>query len=96
MADLLDVDSLGETGFLRIVALQMDAKRFVLNAVCCGGRMMAVEGASTWFLFLNAQTDGPTTYLTCSLTRLVVPALSSHFPKNNSPRKGLRGFFSLP
>lgn len=36
------------------------------------------------------------TYLTCSLIKSVVPALSSHFPKNSSPRKGLRGFFSFP
>lgn len=26
----------------------------------------------------------------------MVPALSSHLPKNSSPRKGLSGFFSLP
>lgn len=26
----------------------------------------------------------------------VVPAWSTHLPKNSSPRKGLRGFFSLP
>lgn len=33
---------------------------------------------------------------TCSLTSCVVPASSSHFPRKSSPRKGLRGFFSLP
>jgi hypothetical protein len=26
----------------------------------------------------------------------VVPAESTHFPRNNSPKKGLRGFFSFP
>ena len=36
------------------------------------------------------------THLTCSETRLVVPASFSHFPKNSSPRKGFKGFFSLP
>jgi hypothetical protein len=35
-------------------------------------------------------------YLTCSLINSVVPASSSHFPRKISPRKGLRGFFSLP
>lgn len=35
-------------------------------------------------------------YLTCSLTSCVVPASSSHLPKNNSPKNGFRGFFSLP
>jgi len=28
--------------------------------------------------------------------RSVLPASSSHFPKNSSPRNGLRGFFSFP
>jgi hypothetical protein len=36
------------------------------------------------------------TNLTCSLTNSVVPAASSHLPMNSSPRKGFRGFFSLP
>lgn len=35
-------------------------------------------------------------HLTCSLTSSVVPASSSHLPRNNSPRNGFRGFFSLP
>ena len=39
---------------------------------------------------------GAITYLTCSLTSRVVPAWSSHLPRNSSPKKGLRGFFSLP
>ena len=43
---------------------------------------------------LQHQKNG--SYLTCSLTRCVVPASSSHFPRNNSPRKGFKGFFSLP
>lgn len=36
------------------------------------------------------------TYFTCSLINSVVPASSSHFPRKISPKKGLRGFFSLP
>lgn len=38
------------------------------------------------------------THLTCSLIRVVSPISlsSSHFPKKSSPKKGLRGFFSLP
>ncbi len=35
-------------------------------------------------------------YLTCSLINSVVPASSSHLPRNSSPRNGFRGFFSLP
>lgn len=36
------------------------------------------------------------TNLTCSDINSVVPHSSSHFPKNNSPKKGFNGFFSLP
>lgn len=36
------------------------------------------------------------TNLTCSEMSSVVPAESTHFPKNNSPKNGFRGFFSLP
>ena len=39
---------------------------------------------------------GGFSYLTCSLVSVVVPASSSHLPKNTSPRNGLRGFFSFP
>ena len=35
-------------------------------------------------------------YLTCSDTSCVVPAASSHFPRNSSPRNGFKGFFSEP
>ena len=34
--------------------------------------------------------------LTCSDTRRVVPAASSHFPRNSSPKNGFNGFFSDP
>ena len=37
-----------------------------------------------------------TAYLTCSDTNCVVPAASSHFPRNSSPRNGFNGFFSDP
>lgn len=37
-----------------------------------------------------------TAYLTCSDTNCVVPAASSHFPMNSSPRNGFSGFFSDP
>ncbi len=36
------------------------------------------------------------TDLTCSETSSVVPASSSHFPRNSSPKKGFKGFFSFP
>lgn len=36
------------------------------------------------------------TNLTCSDTSSVVPASSTHLPKKSSPRKGFKGFFSLP
>jgi len=36
------------------------------------------------------------TDLTCSLINSVTPASSSHFPRNSSPKKGFRGFFSFP
>ena len=36
------------------------------------------------------------TNLTCSEMSSVVPASSSHLPKNSSPRNGFNGFFSLP
>lgn len=35
-------------------------------------------------------------HLTCSLMSSVVPASSSHLPRNSSPKKGFRGFFSFP
>lgn len=35
-------------------------------------------------------------YLTCSETSCVVPAASSHFPRNISPKNGFKGFFSEP
>lgn len=46
----------------------------------------------------NRRMMTSTTNLTCSLINVVSPVspLSSHFPRNSSPRKGLRGFFSLP
>lgn len=44
------------------------------------------------------QKDDSPTNLTCSLINVVSPVtpLSSHFPRNSSPRKGFSGFFSLP
>ena len=38
------------------------------------------------------------THLTCSLISRVSPTSpsSSHFPRNNSPKKGFNGFFSVP
>jgi hypothetical protein len=35
-------------------------------------------------------------WLTCSETSVVSPASSVQVPRKSSPRKGLRGFFSLP
>jgi hypothetical protein len=36
------------------------------------------------------------TNLTCSEINSVVPASSTHLPRNSSPKKGFRGFFSFP
>lgn len=41
-----------------------------------------------------ANPDFP--HLTCSEISSVVPDSSCHFPRNNSPKKGLSGFFSFP
>ena len=61
-------------------------------AVCGDGWMVA--GCALVLCRLFGLMAKP--YLTCSETRLVVPESSSHLPKNSSPRKGFRGFFSVP
>ena len=53
-------------------------------------RVMAID-SSDEFIKLNVKP-----YLTCSETRCVVPASSSHLPKKISPKNGLSGFFSVP
>lgn len=63
----------------------------VPDRVCCNRRVVAVSLVSA-----HDSNVLCTTYLTCSLTSCVVPAWSSHLPMKSSPRKGLRGFFSLP
>ena len=53
---------------------------------------MALRNISDWVGYWLLDT----TYLTCSDTNCVVPAASSHLPRNSSPRKGFNGFFSDP
>lgn len=74
----------------------LDSMLLILNSVGCNRRMMAADGVS---LASRSYVTGiHHTHLTCSLIRVVSPTSlsSSHFPKKSSPKKGLRGFFSLP
>ena len=91
----LDIDCALERRLLRIVSLKSHSCLAVPDAISGDWRMMANLGCqyvmislSTCFLVVA--------YLTCSLTSWVVPAASSHLPRNSSPRKGFKGFFSLP
>lgn len=87
---------------MRIVALEADAVLVVPDGVRSDWGMVAgavlAHGSKAWVIDWR-RCSGATeicTYLTCSLTRLVVPASSSHLPRKSSPKKGFRGFFSLP
>lgn len=60
----------------------------VPDMASCYRRMMAARCQSNCALL----QDRKVSYLTCSDTRLVVPASSTHLPMNISPRKGFRGF----
>ena len=64
----------------------------VPDAVGCDWRMMT--GLSSVSRFLKRSKV--LVYLTCSDINSVVPASSSHFPRNSSPKNGFRGFFSDP
>jgi hypothetical protein len=91
VADLLYVDGGLEGRFLRVVALEADAMAAVPDGVGRDGRVVAAHVS-------QARTPRAVhaAYLTCSLTRRVSPAASSHLPRNSSPKKGFSGFFSLP
>lgn len=54
--------------------------------------MMALRNISNWIQYWRLDIA----YLTCSDTKFVVPAASSHFPRNSSPKNGFKGFFSEP
>lgn len=109
MPDLFDLDCTREGGFLGVVALELgcglagedveegwkgylDAVFVVPDAVGCDWRVVAISPKHSICQYLKNRM----VYLTCSETSCVVPASSSHFPKNSSPRKGFRGFFSDP
>jgi hypothetical protein len=92
VSDLFDVDRLREAGLLRVVALKVDTGRDVRDAVGSRRRMVA----SNTLALSSREVGCGCSYLTCSLINSVVPASSSHFPRNSSPKKGLRGFFSFP
>lgn len=64
----------------------------VPDAVCCDRRVMAAIVSA----LVDAVEELHRPYLTCSLISSVVPAVSSHEPRNSSPRNGFSGFFSLP
>lgn len=64
----------------------------VRDAISCYWWMMALRNISNRLRYWCIDTA----YLTCSDTNCVVPAASSHFPRNSSPRNGFNGFFSDP
>lgn len=70
----------------------LDAVFVIPYAVGCHWWMMAMGRLS----IEEHDMASSILYLTCSETSCVVPASSSHFPRNNSPKKGFRGFFSDP
>lgn len=118
MADLLDLDGVGEGSLLGIVSLQLarftvsswslseekegDTETHLDTVLLVGDRI----GSGRGMMATNRQPWGEpepnegnyTTYLTCSLIRVVSPASGSfsHLPRKSSPRKGFKGFFSLP
>lgn len=103
VADLLDVDGLGEGGLLGIVALEMDFGLGVRDAVCRRRRVVAMALVRIRSRRLPGLAGAgriygwrQEAYLTCSLINSVLPAASSQCPRKSSPRNGFRGFFSLP
>lgn len=90
MADLLYIDRTREGSLLRIVTLESNPVLLVRDVVGCDGRVMAVLISCCLYF------SGTKLYLTCSEISSVVPAESTHFPINSSPKNGLRGFFSFP
>jgi hypothetical protein len=91
VADLLHVDGGLERRLLRVVALEADAVLAVPDGVGRDGRVVAAQVSQC-----RTPRAMDAAYLTCSLISCVSPAASSHLPRNSSPRKGFRGFFSLP
>lgn len=99
VTNLLDVDGATERGLLRIVSLKADTMGLVPDGIGGDGRVVAVweerrSGLSDKDLEFGIWL--PDTHLTCSLTSSVSPVASFHVPRNNSPKKGFRGFFSDP
>ena len=74
----------------------MDAALEVGDTVRGGRGVVAVYKARHQLSVKSTSRIGWGKHLTCSLISSVVPALSSHLPTKSSPRKGFRGFFSLP
>ncbi len=56
----------------------------ILHAVTGGWWLSSISTISLALLSIA--------HLTCSATKFVVPDLSTHLPKNNSPRNGFSGF----
>ena len=70
-----------------------DAVLLIRDTVGCDGWVMTMFDQ---YSVPIAQGYCSKTNLTCSETSFVVPASSSHFPRNSSPRNGFNGFFSEP
>lgn len=83
----IDVDCRREGGFGGDMSCESDSMLVVPNITSSNWWMMA-----TLISTLPFQLSSQTTHLTCSATSFVVPDPSTHFPKNNSPRNGFRGF----
>ena len=73
--------------------MYFDAMFVIPYAIGCNWWMMAMMQMRRHLQFSEHRGS---THLTCSDTNLVSPAASSHLPKYNSPRKGFKGFFSVP
>ena len=103
MANLLyGYVALGEGSLLAIVALELDAMLLVDDGVGGDGRVVAANGQLARQHRANRFQPGRiwrATNLTCSEMRMVSPTWpvsSFHDPRNSSPRKGFKGFFSEP
>lgn len=72
--------------------MYLDAVFIIPDAVGCHRWVVALQDISSKV----SKSCQVFVYLTCSETNCVVPASSSHFPKNSSPKKGFSGFFSDP
>jgi hypothetical protein len=102
MTDLCngDISSFRQCDFLCSVSFCLYAMPVICNVTCRHWWAMALANQVNQGIFTQTYWVVIYIYLTCSLISNVVPDPSTHFPRNNSPRKGFNGFLmpisSLP